>query len=287
MRPKMRMLNVDLPAAPEHYLEQDGGGLLVKDVVLLATGTWTDSAVRTPLFYPTAALEKHAADWEATTYWARHSGGQPRNIVTDRLGDVLNPRYEAEVEGGAIVGDVLYDGLTQASRDGAALALGRAKAGKPLAVSVEWYGSAVYNKSEKREEAAELHFVGLAAVDRGACAVCGLPAALEHPEDADLEQGEEDMEAEELNKALASFKAEVLAAVDEKLAAFKTEAEKPDEEMSKAGEEAKKALGALEKRIEKLELEPNPKSRLNGGLEVELEAPRVLANVSNGAVSME
>ncbi len=273
---KTRMLNIDLPAAPEHYLEQEGGGLLVKGVVLLATGTWTDSAVRTPLFYPTAALEKCAGQWESSTYWARHAGGQPRNIVTDRLGEVLNPRYEAEVEGGAIVADVLYDGLTQTSRDGAALALGRARAGKPLAVSVEWYGDAVYNKSEKREEAADMHFVGLAAVDRGACSVCGLPASLEEADQ--MNEGENDMEAEELKQMLESFKEQVLAAVDEKLAAFKDSLKpkepEPNEEMSKAIEETKKALAAAEKRIEKLELEPNPKSKLNGEREpVELTVP--------------
>lgn len=262
---RTRMLNVDLPSAPEHYLEHEGG-LLVKGVVLLATGTWTDSAVRTPLFYPTKALEQHAGNWEATTYWARHSGGQPRNIVTDRLGEVLNPRYEAEVEGGAIVADVFYDGLTQASRDGAALALGRAKAGKPLAVSVEWYGAEAYNKEERRHEAAEMHFVGLAAVDRGACSVCGLPASLEETDQ--LNEGENDMEAEELKQMLESFKEQVLAAVDEKLAAFKdslkpTEPE-PNEEMSKAIEETKKALAAAEGRIKALELEPRPKSKLDG-----------------------
>ena len=282
MRPKLRMLNIDLPAAPEHYLEHEGG-LLVKGVVLLATGTWTDSAVRTPLFYPTKALEQHAGNWEATTYWARHAGGMPRNIVTDRLGEVLNPRYEAEVEGGAIVGDVFYDGLTQASRDGAALAIGRAKAGKPLAVSVEWYGAEAYNKEERRHEAAEMHFVGLAAVDRGACSVCGLPASLEET-DQSKEGEEKDMEAEELTKMLADFKAEVLAAVDEKLAAAKP-AEEKDEEMGAAIEETKKALAAAEKRIEKLELEPNPKSKLNGERgPVELEAPEGPRTVHQGGI---
>lgn len=260
---KLRMLNLDLPAAPEHYLEQEGGGLLVRGVVLLAEGTWTDSAVRTPLHYPREVLERCAKQWESSTYWARHAGGQPRNIVTDRLGEVLDPRYDAKL--GAIVGDVLYDGLTQASRDGAALALGRVRMGKPLAVSVEWYGDAVYNAKEKREEAADIHFTGLAAVDRGACKRCTLPAALE---DADQNQseGENDMEAEELKQMLESFKAEVLAAVEEKLAAFKDglepgePAEPEDKEMSEAVDKLTKELSEAMRKIEALEKRPQPRT---------------------------
>jgi len=259
---KLRMLNLDLPAAPEHYLEQEGGGLLVRGVVLLAEGTWTDSAVRTPLHYPREVLERCAKQWESSTYWARHAGGQPRNIVTDRLGEVTNPRYDAKL--GAVVGDVLYDGLTQASRDGAALALGRVRMGKPLAVSVEWYGDAVYNAKEKREEAADIHFTGLAAVDRGACKRCTLPAALE---DADqMNEGENDMEAEELKQMLESFKAEVLAAVEEKLAAFKDglepgePAEPEDKEMSEAVDKLTKELSEAMRKIEALEKRPQPRT---------------------------
>ena len=260
---KLRMLNLDLPTAPEHYLEQEGGGLLVRGVVLLAEGTWTDSAVRTPLYYPREVLERCAKQWESSTYWARHAGGQPRNIVTDRLGEVLDTRYDAKL--GAIVGDVLYDGLTQASRDGAALALGRVRMGKPLAVSVEWYGDAVYNAKEKREEAVDIHFTGLAAVDRGACKRCTLPAALE---DADQNQSEgENMDEAELNQKLAAFKEELLAAVDEKLAAFKDSleggegpAEPENKEMSEAVDKLTKELSEAMRKIEALEKRPQPRT---------------------------
>ena len=45
----MRMLNRTLSFS--NYIEVDGG-MLVKDVPLLAVGEWADSAVGTPLYYP-------------------------------------------------------------------------------------------------------------------------------------------------------------------------------------------------------------------------------------------
>ena len=40
----------------------EDGGLLVKDVPMLAAGTWTDSAVQTALNYRERTLPKYAAD---------------------------------------------------------------------------------------------------------------------------------------------------------------------------------------------------------------------------------
>jgi len=270
---RIRALNLDLPAMPENYIEQDGG-LLVRNVKLLATGTWTDSAVGTPLFYPTHILEKYATNWASSTFWARHSGGQPRNVVTDLLGEVRNVHYEPGVENGAIVGDVFYHMITTVSREGAALAVARAKQGHPMAVSVEWDGAEVYNPKEKRYEAAEMTFVGLAAVDRGACSVCSLPKAMS----AEERQGvENEMEADEIKaivkEAVSGFGAELKAAiltdVDAKFAAFSP---KQDEAAKAALEASSKAVKELEERIKKLELEPAPKTVVKVE-EKELEAP--------------
>lgn len=112
---KIRTLNLDLPATVSNY-EESEDGLLVRNVKLLAEGMWTDSAVQTPLFYPARILEQYATNWVDNTFWARHSGGQPRNIVTDQLGEVLNQHYDPAEK--AVMGDVFYDYSTQVGRDG-------------------------------------------------------------------------------------------------------------------------------------------------------------------------
>ncbi len=142
--------------------EQDGGAL-VKDVTLLASGVWTDSAVGTPLFYPEATLQKYAGSWVDRSVWSRHSGKVPRSI-TDKIGEVRNPHYQA----GAVKGDLWLHGKTQASRD----TIEMVQAGLAKWVSVEHGGEEVFNKSTGRYEATSLIFGGVAVVNRGACTVC-------------------------------------------------------------------------------------------------------------------
>ncbi|HBF80823.1 MAG TPA: hypothetical protein DD420_13120, partial [Streptomyces sp.] len=116
------MLNRDLSMSK--YVEVEGG-MLVKDVPLLTVGEWTDSAVRTKLYYPAKVLEQYALNWVGNSFWARHSGGQPRNVVTDLLGDVRDVRFDPTYlekgmeEPGAIIGDVFYSFSTQNGKDAA------------------------------------------------------------------------------------------------------------------------------------------------------------------------
>lgn len=144
------------------YQEQDGG-LLIRDVKLLASGTWTDSHIGTPLFYPQKILEKYAKNWIDNSLWSRHSGGMSRSI-TDKIGEVRNPRYND----GAVIGDLWLHEKTQASRDTAELI----KAGLVNYVSVEHGGKERWNAAEKRYDAEEIVFGGVAVVNRGACKVC-------------------------------------------------------------------------------------------------------------------
>lgn len=217
---RTRMLNRDLSMS--NYIEVEGG-LLVKDVPLLTTGIWTDSAVRTPLYYPAKTLKEYAHNWLDNSFWAKHSGGQPRNVVTDLLGDVRNVRYNPSYreagmeEPGAIVGDVFYSYSTRNGKDAAAQALARAKAGNPLAVSVEHGGDEAYNPTTKRMEAMSLWSGGLASVVKGACERCVMPRANEA--DADGRKGENYMDEAEFNQKLADLKAEILAEVDAKIEA--------------------------------------------------------------------
>ncbi len=144
------------------YQEKDGG-LLIKDVKLLASGVWTDSHMGTPLFYPPKILEKYAGNWIDNSLWSRHSGGMSRSI-TDKIGEVRNPQYND----GAVMGDLWLHEKTQTSRDTAELI----KAGLVNYVSVEHGGKERWNAAEKRYDAEELIFRGVAVVNRGACAVC-------------------------------------------------------------------------------------------------------------------
>lgn len=147
---------------PDKIQEVDGG-VLVKDVKLLASGTWTDSGVGTPLFYPEATLEKYAGNWVDTSLWSRHAGRVPRSI-TEKIGEVKNPRYQD----GAVKGDLFLHGKTQASRDTIELI----KAGLVNWVSVEHGGDEGFNQATNRLEAKSLIFGGVAVVNRGACTVC-------------------------------------------------------------------------------------------------------------------
>ncbi len=268
---KVRMLNRDL--GMESYIEVDGG-LLVKDVPLLAVGTWRDSNVRTSLYYPADVLRKYADNWYSYSYWSRHSGGVPRSIL-DLIGEARNVRFDPNykengmVEPGAILGDVFYDYSTQQGKDAAAKALARAKANKPLAVSVEHGGGEIWNPVTKRNEATSLWFSGLASVERGACERCNLPRANENGDAGG--PGANDMNDEEFKQALADLKAEILAEVDAKIAAAKDKPEaEPSAEMSKLSaaldgsikelEKVKKENEGYAKRLEALEKRPSPRT---------------------------
>ena len=45
------------PFRKSQLIQNEDGSLLIKGVPMLASGTWTDSAVQTPLFYPEKTLE--------------------------------------------------------------------------------------------------------------------------------------------------------------------------------------------------------------------------------------
>lgn len=281
---KPRMLNSILPDLTDNYVEEDGG-LLVKNVILLAAGTWTDFKAQTPLHYPTETLQKDAANWRSSTYWARHMGGAPRNIVTDRLGDVRNPHYDPNAAGGAIVGDVFYDGLTQTSRDGAALAIAKAKAGTPLAVSAEHGGTETWDPVEKRFVATSLAFYGLASVDKGACSVCGLPKKANESQ----QNGVREMEQAEFDKALADLKAGILGEVDAKFAALKIPADPAAKvaELSATNEGLVRELSEAKKRIDALEKTPAPKTMAGPVKELEDAPKEKLPRIVGGSIVCE
>lgn len=278
-----RMLNRELSMS--QYVEVDGG-MLVKGIPILTVGTWTDSHVRTPLYYPAKTLAAYCSNWLANGYWTRHTGGQPRSIL-DLIGDVRNVRFDPAYkeagmsEPGAILGDVFYDYSTQAGKDAAAKALARAKQGKPLAVSVEHGGKEEYNPETRRNEAVSLWFSGLASVEQGACEICNLPRANEGKAGG---TGEREMNDEEFKQALADLKAEIMAEVKTLIEGEPTPSD-PDptgelekklsaalDKATKELESVKKENGALGERIKALEKRPNPSTVPEGKKELEVEA---------------
>jgi hypothetical protein len=159
-----RALAIDISSSGGKF-ERNGNALTIKNVKLLATGVHTDSLQKTPWRVKPDVLERHAANWTDDTVWNRHAGGQHR-AVTDKIGNVQNIRYQNE----AATGDVVLHGLTQNSRDAAALV----EAGQINHVSVETSGSDRWNVGTKEFEAQDITFTGLALVNRGACKVCTL-----------------------------------------------------------------------------------------------------------------
>jgi hypothetical protein len=158
--PRTRMLAT---AFKKSQMIHEDGGLLVKDVPMLAAGTWTDSAVQSPLNYPERTLAKYAANWSDMSGWARHAGGVPRD-ATDKVAELRNPRFQD----GAVVGDIFIHGYTQKSRDMMELVKRRLIG----MVSVEHTGDERYNASTRQLEAETLNFSGFAFVNKGACKLC-------------------------------------------------------------------------------------------------------------------
>jgi outer membrane murein-binding lipoprotein Lpp len=177
---------------------------------MLAEGTWTDSAVRTPLYYPAAVLRRCATNWEDTTGWSRHGGGAPRDI-TDKVAEIRNPRFEES----AVVADVYLHGATQKSRDMIAMI----DQGLVGFVSVEHRGQERYNPATRRLEAVDIAFDGFAFVNRGACTKCRLneDSGAETPPNQEHNEEKKIMESDEIVQKLS----ELVSAVTELTARVK------------------------------------------------------------------
>jgi hypothetical protein len=202
--PRTRMLATAFKKS--QMITQEDGSLLVKDVPMLAAGTWTDSAVQTALNYPERTLSKYAANWSDNSGWARHAGGVPRD-ATDKVAMLTNPRFQD----GAVVGDIVIHGFTQKSRDMIELVKRRLIA----MVSVEHTGDERYNPSSRQLEAESLNFSGFAFVNKGACKLCRinesapLVSADEPIEAPQVVQEENTMELKELETQVAELKREL------------------------------------------------------------------------------
>jgi len=230
----IRALASSFTAKKSKMVEQDGG-LLIKGVPMLATGTWTDSAVGTPLNYPEGTLREYASNWIDNTGWSRHLGGMPRD-VTDKVAELREPRFEE----GAVTGDIFVHGATQKSRD----LMEMVKRKLISYVSVEHGGDERYNPATRQMEASTLSFLGFAFVNKGACKLCRINEEAQVP--APMPEVEI-MDTKELEDKITALTTE-LAAVKAKPAEIKVEIPK----------ELSDKMDAMAARIVELEKQPAP-----------------------------
>jgi hypothetical protein len=265
--PKVRNLGVPISFTDiEHFTD---GSLLIRNVPLLAPGTWTDSAVGTPLKYTEKSLEKYATNWKDVSNWSRHLGGTPRDI-TEKIAEKRNIHYEA---GKGVVGDIYYHALNERSKDTIKMILA-AREGKismPY-VSVEHGGTEKYNPATREMESDEIVFFGSATVNQGACRKCRLHEVGSIPTSTDPEPITEPepaiKEAEILTKELEAKIADLEAKNKELEAKLTppTPPAPPVQEKNKELEEALVAIKTLTEKVKELENQPGP-AKTAGGIE--------------------
>lgn len=247
----------------------EDGDLLIKGVPMLAEGTWTDSAIGTPLFYPSKTLAEYAANWQDKSGWNRHSGGVPRR-GTDKVGEADNIRFE----NGAVTADLRVYGFTQNGRDMQEMI----KRKLISFVSVEHGGDERMNPATRQMEASSLVFYGFAFVNRGACKVCKMNEEKETPKenafdfsecvDAKMKEGHDKATAIEMCKAIAAKRENSTEdtmdtkELEDKIAALTKELEavkaKPVEVRTEIPKELSEQMAAMAARIKELEKAPVP-----------------------------
>ncbi len=256
-KPSIRTLGVPISFTDiEHF---NDGALLVRNVPLLAPGTWTDSAVGTPLTYTERSLEKYASNWKDYSNWSRHLGGTPRDI-TEKIGEKRNIHFEA---GKGVVGDIYYHGLNEKSKDTIRMVLA-AREGKismPY-VSVEHSGTEIWNAATRQMESDEIVFFGSATVNQGACRKCRLHEAgsiptTTEPEEVVIPQPEGGEILTDINKELEAKYAELEAKYKE-LEAKVTPPTPPAPTENKELEQAKAEIKALSEQVKALAAQPAP-----------------------------
>lgn len=279
-----RMLSIEL-ADPK--FEEVKGGLLIKNVTILAEGTFTDSLSLGACHYSAKVLQEYAANWVADGYWLRHPGGSPRPI-DDKVGKIVNPHFEKA----AVMGDILLHLASSRSRDHAEMV----KAGVANALSAELNTSDAWDDANKRYDAKYIEFSGVASVDRGACSECKIRAN-------ELADEATDMEKEELEKQFSELRTGISKEMDAKYAPL-SQVIKPEDikalsekfeaqgKLLEAQAKALETLGlekkALEERLKVVEGQPNIRSLSGDGNEKELtKAVGYAPSVAKGSIQCE
>jgi hypothetical protein len=267
---------------PSNLFELESGDLLIRDVPLLAEGEWTDSAQKTPLFYPAKTLEAYAGNWIRKTGYNRHMAGVPRN-ESNRVSEAINPHFGhfTDEEGNthaAVLSDLLVYGSTPSGRAMQELI----KRKNIKFVSVEHGGDEVENPQTRRMEASTLVFGGYAFVNKGACKVCRINEAADETTPA-VKPEEQDMEPKELEAAVAAAVAPVMKELEaikaqKPVEPAKVEIPKELSDLPGTIKELSELVKTQAARIDALEKDGTPKT--GAGATKELEAlPEFRAHV--------
>lgn len=259
--PHIRALAI--PFKKGQMISESDGSLLIKDVPMLAEGTWTDSAVGTPLNYTPKALSEYAGNWLDHSGWSRHLGGVPRD-TTDKVGEAVNPHYgqftgkDGKLHNG-VISDVRVHPFTQKSRDTQEMI----RHGLISFVSVEHGGDERYNPATRQMEANSLTFYGFAFVNKGACKLCRINE--QQPQEAAIEPApgtEQDdfMDSKELETAIAGAVAPLVKELEALKAVKPAEPAKVEipKELSDQIEKQSTTIKELAERLEKIEKTPAP-----------------------------
>jgi hypothetical protein len=221
---------------------------------MLAEGTWTDSAVRTPLGYGAKVLSEYAGNWADTSGWSRHLGGVPRDS-TDKVAEAVNPhfgRFQAKDgrQHNAVLSDVRIHPFTQKSRDMQEMV----RHGLISFVSVEHGWDERYNNATRQMEATSLTFSGFAFVNKGACKLCRINEDSQVAQPAPEKVQDDSMDAKELESAIAA----AVAPLTKELEALKS-VKTPEQvkvETPRELTEALETIKKLETRVKELEKQP-------------------------------
>lgn len=300
---KVRTAEFDINTANFEDIE---GGLLIRNVKLMAAGTWRDSNVGTPLHYSPHVLSNYAENWSNSSLWSRHAGGSPRSI-TDKIGKITNQRFEDN----AVMGSVWLHGKTAASKD----TINLIKSDNAQYISVEHTGKEQWDGPNRRYESIDINFIGAAVVDKGACAVCrlsedGTPISQLLAEEADImsqdnkdkdtsgveEKFKEFSEASEakireLESKIVQLEDSIPKTVEEMTVGIKELSEKIESleslrELSGKYDELTKDKKEISTRIKELEAQPAPKTT-NAGLDLGEQINVSPIRVNKGEISME
>ena len=149
------------------------GGVTLHDVRLLVAGTWTDSYGHKPIIYTPKNLSEFQVV-NPTGYRVHSAKGRG---INDEVGELLNTRYDEN--SAAIVTDLFFHGLTQASRDTLAVIRRRQEQGLANYVSPELYTHDV--QTPDGLEAHNIRITGWIVTDSPACKLCTIPKQMEEP----------------------------------------------------------------------------------------------------------
>ena len=269
---KVRVLQQVLQAVDSaRFVKEPDGSVTVLGVPILTEGVWTDSAQKTPAFYPRKALQE--STWDDASIWLSHPDGQFRNIL-DKVGLVVNQRFDGGMKG--VIGDLNFHMKTANSRDALALIEGRVVD----AVSPEHRDLDHFDRAMGCDVVDRIIFTGLAIVPKGACAdsrIFQKCESYEPPQGDQEDDGMNDEEKAAQAKSLADLETRLMAKVEE---ARKQAVDGAEEKVRKMGatiEEQANAVKALEK-----ELAEQKQKAMQGAVTDEVGQPKYNIDLKTG-----